>query len=147
MFTLQDIQRQLASFSGGGGNSQTGAQFGGNISPTGMTYPTPENTGPVANYNPGAGAGADSGFGMNLGTAGAALGGLNALSGFLQGNKTLKLAKDQFKFQKELGNTNLNNSIKSYNTALEDRLTSRGAMQGDSAETTQERIGRNRLSR
>lgn len=138
--TLQDIQNQLSAlFGGGGGQNQ---QLQGS-----MTFPTPENT--SMNWDPAGSTsgGGGSGFGMNLGTASAALGGLNALGGLIQGNQALKLGRDQFKFQKGMANTNLNNSIKSYNTALEDRLTARGVAQGDDTLTTQERIDKNRLSR
>lgn len=139
--TLQDIQNQLSALFGGGNQNQS-QQLQGT-----STYPTAYNTGPEWSPNNVAGAASDSGFGFNLGTAGAALGGLNALGGLIQGNKALKLGQDQFKFQKNLANTNLNNSIKSYNTALEDRLTARGAQQNDDSLTTQERIDKNRLSR
>lgn len=141
MFTLQDIQSQLAALFGGGSGATSFAA---------PSTGAPQVNGNNAVFSPNLGAGAvtpESGFGMNLGTAGAALGGLNAIGGFLQGNKAMKLAKDQFKFQKDLANTNLNNSIKSYNTSLEDRLTARGAQQGDDPALTQERIDRNRLSR
>lgn len=141
--TLQDIQNQLASLFSGG-------QYQGNGV---TTFAAPDVGAPSVSGNsasfasPAASLGAGSGIGLNLGTLGAGFQGLSALSGFLQGNKALNLAKDQFKFQKGLANTNLNNSIKSYNTALEDRLTARGAMQGDDPAATQERIDRNRLSR
>lgn len=142
MFTLQDIQNQLAGLFGNGatayaapdpmaGMTATGGLSGNNAV---QTFGTPAAT-------------AGSGFGMNLGTLGAGIQGLNALSGLIQGNKAYGLAKDQFKFQKNLANTNLNNSIKSYNTALEDRLTARGKMQGDDPILTQEQIDRNKLTR
>lgn len=138
--TLQEIMGQLGSlFQSGGGQAPLQGT---------MTMPDAYNT--SNQWTPGGTPGAvtpDSGFGLNLGTAGAAIGGLNALGSFLQGNQALKLGKDQFKFQKELANTNLNNSIKSYNTALEDRLTARGAVQGDDPTLTQEKIDRNRLTR
>lgn len=143
MFTLEDIQSQLASLFNGGQYQGNGATtFGA------QNYTPPTASGSSASFNPtAAAANAGSGFGMNLGTLGTGIQGLTALSGLLQGNKALGLAKDQFKFQKGVTNTNLNNSIKSYNTALEDRLNARGAVQGDDAATTAERIDRNRLSR
>lgn len=143
MFTLEDIQNQLASLFSGG-------QYQGNGA---TTFAAPSSVAPQVSGNnasfasPTTPVGSSSGLGMNLGTLGAGMQGLTALSGFLQGNKALGLAKDQFKFQKGLANTNLNNSIKSYNTALEDKLTARGAAQGDDPITTQEKIDRNRLSR
>lgn len=143
--TLQDIQRQLGSFFGGG---QAGDWGGGSVSQTGMTYPTQENTN--MNWSPVAGAGAVSGaagLGFNMPTAGLAIGGLQALGSFLQGNKALSLAQDQFKFQKNLANANLNNSIKSYNNTLEDRLNARGVMEGRDAASVADEINRKRLSR
>lgn len=41
-------------------------------------------------------------------------------------NKQMKLAEDQFDFTKKIATTNLNNQVKSYNTALEDRIRSPG---------------------
>lgn len=144
MYTLADIQSQLASLFNGG-------QYQGNGATTfaAPTSAVPNVAGNSASFAPAAAGVADvgSGFGANLGTLGAGIQGLSALSGLLQGNKALGLAKDQFKFQKSVTNTNLNNSIKSYNTALEDRLTARGVQQGDDPTLTQERIDRNRLTR
>lgn len=141
--TMQELQQQLGSWFGGGGNQQAG-QFGGNVSPTGMTYPTAENT--SMGWSPTSGA-SGSGIGFNMPTAGLALGGLQAIGGLLQSQKAFKLAKDQFKFTKDVTNTNLNNSIKSYNTSLEDRLNARGFVEGrDTGETAAE-IERKRLTR
>ena len=44
-------------------------------------------------------------------------------------------------------NTNLNNSIQSYNTSLEDRARARGVMEGQSDEQVQSYIDKNKLSR
>lgn len=121
---------------------------------TGMTVPTGFNTSnswspPGAARNPAAGAsnGLGTGLGVNVGTGQLALSGLGALAGIWNSTNTNKLAKDQFKFQKDFANTNLNNSIKSYNTSLEDRLTSRGVAQGNSSAEVQDQIARNRMSR
>ncbi|MNF31601.1 hypothetical protein D3C85_662420 [compost metagenome] len=121
---------------------------------TGMTVPTAYNTSaswvpPGAAPNPAAGAsnGLGTGLGVNIGTGQLALGGLGSLAGIIGSNRQFGLAKDQLKFQKDFANTNLNNSIKSYNTTLEDRLNARGFAQGDSTAATQEQIARNRLSR
>lgn len=150
MITLQDISDQLASLFNGGQSQGNGVTTFG--APDSLSQPLNANgynyggqqSGAVFNGMPTAG---NNGFGANLGTAGLALGGLQSLGGLIQGNKAFKLAKDQFNFQKDLANTNVNNSIKSYNTALEDRLTARGATQGDDAATTAANIERNRLSR
>lgn len=70
-------------------------------------------------------------FSMNMPTLQLGLQGLSSLAGIWAANKGLKQAKEQFEFQKGVTNTNLNNSIKSYNTALDDRINARAAQQGN----------------
>lgn len=146
MFTIEDIMGQLQSLFAGGNYQGNGAttfaapttaapQVNGNNA----AFVSPANVGTV---NPAAG-----GFGMNMGTVGLGLQGLSSLSNLIQGNKALDLSKDQFKFQKAFANTNLNNSIKSYNTALEDRYNSRAVAEGRTSESAAEQIERNRLTR
>lgn len=145
--TIDEILGQLGSLFNGG-------QYQGNGA---TTFAAPTTQAPVTYGNnasfasptaQGAGAAAGgSGFGMNLGTAGLGLQGLSSLSNLIQGNRALDLSKDQFKFQKAFANTNLNNSIKSYNTALEDRLNSRAVTEGRSSESAAEQIERNKLTR
>lgn len=89
---------------------------------------------------------ASTGLGMNIGTGQLALGGLSALSNIWGANKQMKLAEDQFDFTKKIATTNLNNQVKSYNTALEDRTRSRAAMEGTSAAEAEAYIDKNRLS-
>lgn len=91
--------------------------------------------------------GLGAGLGMNVGTGQLALGGLGALNSIFGGLQSGKLAKDQFKFTKDITNTNLNNSIKSYNTTLDDRINSRAAVQGESSSWAQDYLDKNRLSR
>lgn len=102
------------------------------------------------------GFGAGSGGGLFSSGAGglASLDGLKLIGGGLStiGNlwtafQAQKLAKEQFNFQKDFANTNLANQIKSYNTALEDRITARSFTQGDDEATTQAYIEKNKLSR
>lgn len=69
--------------------------------------------------------------GLQIG--GLALGGLQALGnlwGMFQANK---LAKKQFKYTKQVTDTNLANSIQSYNTTLEDRIRARSFTEGRDA--------------
>lgn len=62
------------------------------------------------------------------------LGALNTGFNIYGGLKQLGLAQDQFNFTKNAFNTNLANSIKSYNNALEDKARSRYAyMTGDAS--------------
>lgn len=92
-------------------------------------------------------SGLGSGLGMNIGTGQLALGGLGALSGIWGAYNSNKLANQQFKFTKDTTNTNLNNQIKSYNTALEDRITARAATQGQDSAYVNDYLNKNRLAR
>lgn len=60
--------------------------------------------------------------GQNLGTA---IQGFGSLAQAYLGFQAMKQAKEGLKFQKEAFNANLGNSIKSYNTQLEDRINGR----------------------
>ena len=99
----------------------------------------------------GAGAGAGAGryqpleFGMNIPTAQLGLTGLSTLGNLWGSFQSTKLAKDSFNFQKGMAEKNYANQIKSYNTALTDRATTRGFVQGDSTEATQQYINDNKL--
>lgn len=81
----------------------------------------------------GAGLPANAGFGSKLGSwmtgNGQMIGGFaNALSSGVQayvGLKQLGLAQDAFDFEKKAFKTNLRNSVQSYNTQMQDRLTGR----------------------
>lgn len=146
MLTLDDITAQLSRLFGGGGTDQ-----GNGVTTFGASSGIPDfsnsaNTTGISVPQVGTGA-ASSGLGLNLGTAGLALGGLQSLNSLIQGNKAFKLANDQFKFQKQMANANLNNSIQSYNNSLEDRLNARGFTEGRSAADTAADIERKRLSR
>lgn len=146
-FSLQDLMGQFAGL--GGGQPDVTSFLGG----SGSGAPSLDLSG-VAGASAGAGGlgsllgggGGMAAFAANP-ALGAGLMGLQALSGLFQGNKQFKLAKDQFKFQKQIANANLNNSIKSYNNTLEDRLNARGVMEGRDAASVQEEIDRKRLSR
>lgn len=84
-------------------------------------------------------------FGMNLPTVQLGLQGLGTLGSLWGSFQSNKLARDSFNFQKDFAQKNLANSIKSYNTALIDRATSRGFVQGDSQEKTQQYINDNKM--
>lgn len=97
---------------------------------------------------PDMGAGGIFGTGMNgFQLTGAAIGGLQALGSLWMASKQMKLAKKQFKFNKDITNTNLNNQMQSYNTALADRARSRGVMEGQTPDQVSEYIRNNSLSR
>lgn len=58
--------------------------------------------------------------------AGAGLGALNSLYGMYQGNKQLKLAKDNFEEQKALSRANYTNTARAYNNNLRNQQSGRG---------------------
>lgn len=91
--------------------------------------------------------GAGSGLGFNIPTAQLGLQGLGTLTGLYTGLKSLGMAKDQFNFQKEIANTNLNNSMSTFNNSLEDRLRTRAQFNQDSPESAREAFERQKLTR
>ena len=84
-------------------------------------------------------------LGMNLGTGQLVLGGVGTIGNLWSAWQAQKLAKDQFNYQKGITDTNLTNQIQSYNTALSDRITSRGFTQGDSQSTIDQYIEENSM--
>lgn len=78
------------------------------------------------------------------GIASTAFGGLKTLGSIWNSFQQLKLAKSSLKFQKKAFQTNLDNSTKVYNTALEDRIRTRFATEGRSGEADA-KIAANRL--
>lgn len=75
------------------------------------------------------------------------LGGIQAIGNLWAAFQSAKLAKKQFKFTKDITNTNLANQIQSYNTALTDRITSRAHMQGMSKDEANAYLSAHSLSR
>lgn len=118
---------------------------------------------PAMNYNPGAtiGMGTNLGtstpasfmsgsanqLGLNVPTFQLGLGALGSLANIYSGFQANKLAKDQLNFTKSVTNTNLNNQIKSYNTALEDRARSRATAENRDQSTADAYIAANKLTR
>lgn len=86
-------------------------------------------------------------FGMNAPSFQMGMQGLNSLGNLWGAFQAQKLAREQFDFTKNTTNTNMNNSIKSYNTTLEDRARSRGFTEGQSSGQIQGYIDNNRLTR
>ena len=84
-------------------------------------------------------------LGMNLGTGQLVLGGIGTIGNLWSAWQAQKLAKEQFNYQKGITDTNLANQIQSYNTALSDRINSRGFMQGDSQSTIDQYIEENSM--
>lgn len=108
----------------------------------------------VANYNNNVAGGRNnnmgfggSGFGFNLNTFDSILGGLQTGFGIYNALAAQKQAKKEFAFGKEIANANLNNSIQSYNTSLEDRIRSRVAMEGRPSSDADAYLDQHKLSR
>ena len=72
--------------------------------------------------------------------------GIGSMSNIYMGYKTYKLAKDQLNFQKQAYATDLKNQVTDYNGRSEDMHIARGIMQGDSSNTVQDRIERDRMT-
>lgn len=122
-------------------NPFTGGYTGNGYAGTGY-YPTVPGA-----PNSGSGSGGGLNLGMNIDTAKLALGGLATIGSLWQAWEANKLAKEQFKFQKDITETNLANQIQSYNTTLEDRTRARAHTEGMSAADAQAYIDANRLRR
>lgn len=73
------------------------------------------------------------------------LGGVQTLGNLWNSFQSNKLAKDQFKTSKDFATKNLANQIKSYNTALTDRITSRASSNGLTQEQVDQYIKENRM--
>lgn len=85
---------------------------------------------------------------LNFGQkAGLSLMGLQTIGGLWGAYQSNKLAKEQLAYTKDVGNANLNNSIKSYNTNLSDKAKFNGHVTGRSDEDTAAYIAANSLSR
>lgn len=93
------------------------------------------------------GALAGTGFGLNMNTLQGGLGGLQTIGSLWNAFNANSLARKQFNFTKDITNTNLNNSIQSYNTALADRARARAVMEGQTASERDAYIAANSLSR
>lgn len=71
-----------------------------------------------------------SGFEKGVNTAGTIIDGLASLASIYTGLQSLKLNKEAFRHNREVSNTNLNNSILDYNRRLNDTLSNRALNTG-----------------
>lgn len=99
-----------------------------NLQPLGVSAPSITAPAPAIG-----GWGGIQGLGMNIDTARLGLGGLQALSGLWSASQQNKLATKSFNYQKGILDTNLANSIKSYNLSVDDKFRSRAVVEGSSA--------------
>ena len=95
--------------------------------------------------NPLAGSAAGT-LGYNIPTAQLGLGALGSLTNLYSGIKAFGLAQSQFNLQKSLAQTNLNNSVTSYNTNLTDKANARAVTEGQSNADRDAYINSNKLS-
>lgn len=84
------------------------------------------------------------GLGANLETLKLGVGGLASLGNFWSAMEQQKMAKAQFSHQRGILDTNLANSIRSYNTQIEDKYRSRAVVEGQSDAERDANIERNR---
>ena len=124
-------------------------QSTGQTANTGIAPPTVTG---AATVNPGSpqvggpqGAGGGTAFFGQGGIASTALGAIQVLGNLWSSFQQNKLAKKSFEFQKEAYYTNLENQEKSYNTALEDRISTRYQGSGGSATDRDAEIARKSL--
>lgn len=112
----------------------------------GGTPTTVGGTGPMPSI-PGSPQAAQFQWGNNIPTWSLGFQGLGALTNLWQGLEANKIAKQSLAMQKEFGNINLNNSIRSYNTALENRADHRAVNLGWDDAQKQAWLDANRATR
>ncbi|RWB40471.1 MAG: hypothetical protein EOQ44_25370 [Mesorhizobium sp.] len=132
------LQSAAAPDMGSGGGIASGIAGIGGVA-------TPNLMGTTAPRVGGVGGAGSSGFGFNIPTVNLLLGGLQTIGGLYNAYEANKLAKQQFAFQKDFALKNLANSIKSYNTNLEDKITSRYFTQGQGQDEANSYIASHRL--
>jgi hypothetical protein len=117
----------------GQGMGVAGGMFGGTGVPTGAAGAALTQT-PQINIPGQTGVGMGGifgGIGANVDTAKLALGGLATVGQLYGAYQAQKLAKAQFDYTRQVTDRNLANQTQSYNTALDDRIESRAATQGN----------------
>ena len=77
----------------------------------------------------------------------AVLQGIGSFGSMLNSRKELGLARENLAFKKEAYNTNMNNQIKSYNTALEDRYRGRTSEYVGKENDIRDLLQKNQLTR
>jgi hypothetical protein len=87
------------------------------------------------------------GLGANMDTAKLALSGIGTLGSLWGAFKAASLADKQFKYTRDVTETNLANQLKTYNTGLTDRANNRAIVEGRSPAETAAYIDANKLTR
>lgn len=86
-------------------------------------------------------------LGLNLDTAKLGLSGIGAIGSLWGAFQAASLAKKQFNYTKSVGDTNMANQLKTYNTGLTDRANNRAIVEGRTPEQTKSYIDANQLTR
>ena len=110
---------------------------------------TPQQYGSILNLGAGPSAGGSAGsgqFGFNLPTIGLGLQGIGALGSLYSDISQIGLAKKAYGLQKQVANANYTNQAQSYNTALSDRINSRGVQEGLSSDQINDYIKKNSVN-
>lgn len=102
---------------------------------------------PATGFKPLGGLFGNSGLGLNIPTAQLALNGLGTLGSLWGAMKMAKVAKQQLNFTRASANANLANQTQSYNTQIEDRARSRGAVEGQTQGQVDDYIAKNSLQK
>ena len=118
--------------------------LGGSINSGGFTPVTAGSSMAGGNFGLNAG-GSQPGFFEVGGTAQMGLGALQTLGSLWNSFNQNKLAKKSLKLQTKAFNTNLANETQSYNTALEDRIRARHAVEGRDSSATDDYIKKHSL--
>ena len=130
MFYLPSIAQGLDS----NGLRQIGAYGSG-------AYAGQQQRGGTSNFfDPG-----NTNFGWNANTLSFGLQGLQGLGSLWGAWQSNKLARDQLDFTKNFARANLANQTQAYNTSIEDRARSRGAVEGQTSAEQAAWVARNRL--
>lgn len=88
-----------------------------------------------------------SGLGFNTGTMGLLLGGIQTIGNLWNAWEQNKLAREQFKFSKDITNQNLANQMQSYNTNLQTVADLRASTEGWSGQDARQYVKDNKLNR
>lgn len=104
------------------------------LQPLNTTIPSLSSVSPQTGAQPQGMFGIE-GLGANIDTLKLGLGGLQSVAGIWNAMEQNKLAKKSFRLNEGILNTNLANSIRAYNSTLDDRLRSRQVVEGTSDAT------------
>lgn len=91
-------------------------------------------------------SGLDTTLGMNIGTGQLALSGLSTLSNLYTAWNAVDLANKNYNLTKATSQANLDNTVKTYNNTLEDKITSRYNTEGRSSADASSYISSHKLN-